>query len=113
MNSRSGATDPLPVKVPGEPRRRPGLVRRILCLAIGCLLLAGCSTVKQPSPPTRSPSGYQGSNQQLRRGMAGNQQPKKEETSWFGSLFKRKEPDPPKSVNEFLRQPRPELPPAA
>jgi len=112
MNSRSGATSRVPVKVRRERRRWPGLARRILCLATGCLLLAGCSTFGKPSPPTRSPSASQASKQQLKQGSASSRQAKKE-TSWFGSWFKPKEPDPPKSVNEFLRQPRVKLPPAA
>jgi hypothetical protein len=85
----------------------------MLGAAAAFLLLAGCSTVGQSSSKSRSaglsPSASQSSNQAGVRGK----KPANESSSWLGSWFKPKEPEPPKTIQEYMRQPRPALPPAA
>jgi hypothetical protein len=38
------------------------------------------------------------------------QQKTPQKSSWFGSLFKPKEPDPPQKVADWIKNPRPQLP---
>lgn len=85
--------------------RASGWSSRLLCGAMVCLAVAGCSSVGQSNrstPKNRSIYSYQ------------YQKPaKKSEPSFFGSLFGQKEEEPPKSVKDFLKQPQVKLPPAA
>jgi len=85
----------------------------MLGLAAGCLLLVGCSTVGQSSPKTRSAGVSPSAPQSYNTGGVRGKKPKKEESSWLGSWFKPKEPEPPRTPQEFMRQPRVELPPPA
>jgi len=85
----------------------------ILGVAAGCLLLAGCSTVGQSSPKTRSAGLSPSAPQSFNQGGVRGKKPAKEQSSWLGSWFKPKEPDPPKTPQEFMRQPRIGLPPSA
>ncbi|MCR4413404.1 MAG: hypothetical protein NUV77_13370 [Thermoguttaceae bacterium] len=64
-----------------------------LCLAVGCSTfhLPGFSAVRN-DPPRRSQATHQ------------FRKPKKEEKSWLASWFGPKEPPPPKSVREWMRQ---------
>ncbi len=64
-----------------------------LCLAVGCstLHLPGLSGMRH-DPPRRSQATHQ------------FRKPKKKEKSWLASWFGPKEPAPPKSVKEWMRQ---------
>lgn len=68
----------------------------LACIVLACLGLAGCSSFGQPERPLHRSNPYLGRSQAAAES----------DDSWLGSLFN-KEPEKPKSVNEFLRQPRP------
>ncbi|MHC4406452.1 MAG: hypothetical protein ACYTG0_43050 [Planctomycetota bacterium] len=77
------------------------VTRPIVCLAVVCLALSGCSFLRYPL--------WRSGN---RRGTVPKSyiqsEADKEEGSWFGSWFGSEEPRPSKTVDDFLGMPRPE-----
>jgi hypothetical protein len=93
MNNRQPAAGP--ARSSAVPARGRGPLRLVVVAVLACLLAAGCSSFGSSDRGTAS------------RGGASRKAKQTEESSWFGSLFQ-EEPNKPKTVNEFLKRPRPE-----
>ncbi len=73
---------------------------RILLMVAICLVLCGCTTVADPEPTT---IGWWGAN-------AASSKKDKADRSGFGSWFGSREPDRPRTVNEWMEQTTPVRP---
>jgi hypothetical protein len=86
-------------------------LRRLAAVAVACLLLAGCTLFgksDKSSQKSLSPS--------FKSGVTQTTTPKKTTKdsggSWLTSWMRPKEPDPPRSIGEWMELPQSKLPPS-